>query len=113
MAGALMISCSQPDIADEKQDPILKKYQIDREQSIEQIGDAYDRYNNYKEHKAMAVAIDKVGRYVLGYSYGTASRQSAKRIALSKCRHLLYSVEIKPKATCKIYAVDDEIVTHL
>ena len=113
LAGAGMTSCSIPLVKSESNNDMCMKYNIDKKKSIKYIENAYNRYKSFKGHKAMAVAMDQGGKYVIGYSYDCASEQSAKRIALTKCEHLNANVEVKPNAKCQIYATENTIVSNL
>jgi len=116
LAGVGMTSCSIPYLESEStgsKSYVCKNYSIDKDKSIKNIAKAYDGYKDYEGRKAMAVAMDKEGRYVIGYSYDCSSEESAKRIALSKCERLNANIEIKPNAKCQIYAVGNKIVSDL
>jgi hypothetical protein len=89
------------------------KYNIDKEKNIEHIERSFDLYKEHKSHKAMAIAMDSEGKYVLGYSYDCTSAQSAEKIALNNCTKANERAEVKADASCELYAVEDNIVHKL
>ena len=100
-----MVSCSNTSTP--------MKYNIDKEKNIEHIQRSFDIYKEHKEHKAMAVAMDKEGKYVIGYSFDCASVESAKQIALNNCTNANAKAEVKSEANCQVYAVENTIVSPL
>ena len=91
----------------------IQKYNINKEKNIEHIRSSFELYKEYQSHKAMAVAMDKEGKYVIGYSYDCISEQSAKNIALTNCTKANNNAEVKANASCIIYATEDKIVHKL
>ena len=91
----------------------IQKYNINKDKNIEHIQRSFELYAEHKSHKAMAVAMDKEGKYVIGYSYDCTSEQSAKNIALNNCTKANNNADVKAEASCVIYAVEDKIVHKL
>ena len=89
------------------------KYIVNKEKNIVYIKRSFELQKNYKSHKAMAVALDDEGKYVIGYSYDCASKENAKRIALEKCNQANAYAEVKAEATCSMYAVENQIIRIL
>jgi len=90
-------------------------YYIDKEKNINDIENLLKQNMAYKSHKAIAVAMDSEGKYILGYSYDCASEESAKSIALNRCRLANENAESESQvtATCVIYALENNIVHKL
>jgi len=91
----------------------MPKYNIDKEKNIEHIQRSFDLYKKHKSHKAMAVAMDAEGKYVIGYSYDCASTISANAIALNHCKKANNSASVKAEASCRIYAIENKIMNPL
>ena len=89
------------------------QYNIDKAKNIEHIQRSFDLYKEHKSHKAMAVAMDSEGKYVLGYSYDCASPQSAEQIALNNCTRANDNATVKAAASCVLYAVENTVVHTL
>ena len=89
------------------------KYNINKEKNIEHIQRSFDIYKGHNGYKAMAIAMDREGKYVIGYSFDCGSIESAKKIAFSNCTNANDKAEVKAEANCKIYAVDNAIVSPL
>ena len=89
------------------------KYNINKEKNIEHIQRSFNIYKEHKEHKAMAVAMDKDGKYVIGYSFDCTSVESAKQIALNNCTNANAKAEVRSEANCQVYAVENTIVSPL
>jgi hypothetical protein len=68
------------------------------------------RYREMASRKAMAVAGDVGGRYVIGYSHAYPTTDMAIESALEFCEQR--RVERRIEAECRIYAVDDEVVSE-
>ena len=91
-----------------------QKYYVDKNESINKINAFYKQYaTSNKKEKAIAVAMDKEGKYVLGYAHDAASAQSAKKIALSRCEQARTKTNVTIDAPCKLYAADNQIVAPL
>jgi len=91
-----------------------QKYYVDKDASINKINAFYKQYTtSNKKEKAIAVAMDKEGKYVLGYAHDAASAQSAKKIALSRCEQARTKTNVTIDAPCKLYAADNQIVAPL
>lgn len=86
------------------------QYNIDRAKNISHIERSFQLYTKYKTHKAMAVAIDNEGRYVIGYSYDCGSDESAKNIALNNCTRANNNTKFSADTSCVIYAVADKVI---
>jgi len=65
------------------------------------------KYKKYKKHKALAIAVDRDGKYSYGYSYNKSSIKKAIRKALKGCNKS--KLRYKVNSQCKIYKVDDAI----
>jgi len=89
------------------------KYKVNKEKNIERVQRSFELYKEHKLHKSMAIAMDNQGKYIIGYSYDCKSTNSAKRIALDKCRKANNNTNVKVDATCVIYAAEDQIVHQL
>ena len=89
------------------------KYNINKAKNIEHIKRTFELYTTHKSPKAMAVAMDKEGKYVIGYSYDCASTQSANMIALNRCRQANSNAPVKAEASCAIYAIENQIINPL
>ena len=75
------------------------------------IEKSFEHYKKFKSHKAMALAMDKKGKYMLGYSFDCASEESAKRIALDKCTKANRKAKVPADAQCAIFAIENKIVS--
>jgi len=95
------------------QSPAPVKYNIDKEKNIDHIERSFELYKTHQEHKAMAVAMDEEGKYVLGYSFDCATQESAKRIALENCNNANANAEVKADASCTLFALENTIVKPL
>ena len=89
------------------------KYHFDKEKSIEHIQSSFEEYKAHKTHKAIAIAMDDDGTYVVGYSYDCASQESAKTIALTHCTKANDNAQFRVNASCIIYAIENEVVHRL
>lgn len=87
------------------------KYNINKDKQILHIENSFELYKKHKSHKAMAVAMDKEGKYVIGYSFDCASMESAKQIALDNCTKANAKALVPADTQCVIYAVEDEVIT--
>jgi len=74
---------------------------------------SFEEYKTYKSNKAMAVAMDKDGRYAIGYSSEYSSQKRANKRAIDQCTNANNNSEYKVNAKCEIYAINDEIVRKL
>jgi len=90
-----------------------QQYNIDKDKNIQHITRSFENYQAYGAHKAMAVAFDSEGKYVLGYAYDASSIESAKKIALHRCENANAHAEVKAEAPCAIYALENNIVLPL
>lgn len=71
---------------------------------------SFEEYKTYNSHKAMAVAMDDVGRYAIGYSSDYSSQDRANQRAIKQCTDVNNKSEYKIKAKCKLYAINNDII---
>ena len=72
-----------------------------------QFDSEFKRYREMALRKAMAVAGDVGGRYVIGYSHAYPTTDMAIEGALEFCEQR--RVDRRIESECRIYAVDDEV----
>jgi len=78
---------------------------------IESINKGFDRYFDYKEPKAFAIAIDDSGEFSWAYSVNRANQENANQIAIEACQE--YRSKNSVTNQCKIYAEGDEKLFEL
>lgn len=68
------------------------------------------RYHEFGPHKAIAVAGDVGGLYVMGYGQSLPSREAAISEALAYCEERRKDRQIE--AECRLHAVGDDVVAN-
>ena len=69
----------------------------------------WKRYVDLPGRKAMAVAGDRTGRYVMGYGYAYPIQAMATAEALETCEER--RLDQRMGGECRIYATGEEVVT--
>ena len=82
-----------------------------QENYIESINKGFERYFDYKEPKAFAIALDSNSEFSWGYSVNNTNQEEANRRAMEVCQK--YRREEKLTSHCKIYAEGDEKLFEL
>ncbi len=75
-----------------------------------QFDSEFKRYREMAPRKAMAVAGDVGGSYVIGYSHAYPTTDMAIEDALEFCEQR--RVDRRIESECRIYAVDDEVMSE-
>lgn len=70
----------------------------------------FDKYKTYNAKKAIAMAIDKDGKYAYGYAYGYPTKISVVKRAIEECEKNKIKHNVDTKAECKIYALGNKIM---
>ena len=65
------------------------------------------RYHEFAPHKAIAVAGDVQGAYVIGYAVGADSQEQAIREAFAECQK--HRSERRIANDCSLHAIDDNV----
>ena len=73
-----------------------------------QFDNEMKRYHDFAPHKAIAVAGDVQGAYVIGYAVGASSQKEAILEALDECEKRRSERRIEDD--CRMHAIDDDII---
>lgn len=76
--------------------------------TVKTFEDAKEGYKRLRPYKAMAYAVDSEGDWVYGYAHGKYSQAIANERAMYECQKRLGRYKVN--ASCRLYAVGDNIV---
>jgi len=89
------------------------KFIVDKQKSILHINRTFELYKKYKAYKAMAIAMDQDGKYIIGYAKDAKSSSDAQAIALENCQKANMHAQLKVSTACTLYAIENVILNPL
>jgi len=88
-------------------------YSFDKAKTINHVQTIINQHRTDRLHSAVAVAMDDKNNYIIGYSYAAASKQSARNIAIQKCKAANQRQMNAIAQPCQIYVLDNKNIRRL